>query len=75
MMAYDYGILCNSTSIRNTQANAFVERVHHNIGNITCTFKIQEMDLDNENLREGILALIIFAIRSTVHTTTQHTQS
>ena len=53
MMAIDYGIPCNSISVRNPQANAFVERVHQTIGNIIRTFKIQEMDLDNENPWEG----------------------
>ena len=33
------------------------------------------MDLDNENPREGTLSSTIFVIRSTVHTTTQHTPS
>ena len=49
--------------------------VHQTIGNIIRTFKIQEMDLDNENPWEGILSSTMFAIRSTVHTTTQHTPS
>ena len=33
------------------------------------------MDLDNENLWEGILSSTIFAIRSTEYTSTQHTTS
>ena len=33
------------------------------------------MDLDNENPWEGILSSTMFTIRSTVHTTTQHTLS
>ena len=73
MMANDYRIPCNSISVRNPQANAIVERVHQTIGNIIRTFKIQEMDLDNENPWEGILSSTMFTIRSTVHTTTQHT--
>ena len=52
-----------------------MERVHQTICNIIRTFKIQEIDLDNENLWEGILSSTIFAIRSTVHTTTQYTPS
>ena len=75
MMANDYGIPCNSISVRNSQSNAIVERVHQTTGNITCSFKIQEMDLDNENPWEGILSSTIFAIRTTVRTTTQHTPS
>ena len=75
MMANDYGILCNSISVRNPRANAIVERVHQTIGNFTCTFTIQQMGLDNENPWEGILSSTMFAIQSTVHTTTQHTPS
>ena len=40
IMANDYGILCNSISVRNLQANAIVESVHQTIGNIILTFKI-----------------------------------
>ena len=60
---------------KNPQANAIVERLHQTIGNIIRTFKIQQMDLDNENPWEGILSSTMFAIRSTVHTTTQRTES
>ena len=40
-----------------------------------CSFQIQQMDIDNENLWEGILSSTMFAIGSAVHTTTQHTPS
>ena len=53
----------------------FVERVHQTIGNIIHTFKIQQMDLDNENPWEGALSSTMFAIRSMVHNTTQYTPS
>ena len=33
------------------------------------------MELDNVNPWEGILSLIMFAIQSSAHTTTQHTLS
>ena len=75
MMASDYRILFNSISVRNPQVNTIVERVHQTIGNIICTVKIQEMDLDDENPWEGILSSTMFAIQSKVHTTTQHTPS
>ena len=75
MMENDYRISCSPISMRNPQANAIVERVHQTIGNIIRTFKIQEMDLGNENPWEGILSSTMFAIRTTVYTTTQHTPS
>ena len=65
MMANDYEIPCNFMKVRNPQANAIVKRVHQTIGNIIRTFKIQEMNLDNENYWEGILSSTMFAIRST----------
>ena len=75
MMANDCRIPCKSISIRNLQVNAIVVRVHHIIGDVIHTFKIQQMDLDNENPWKGILSSTTFAIRSTVHTTTRHTPS
>ena len=75
MMANGYGISCNSISVRNLQVNINVNWAHHTIGKIIRTFKIQQMDLDNENTWEGILSSTMFAIQSTVHTVTQHTPS
>ena len=74
-MANECRILCNTISLRNPQANAIVEIPHQTIGNINLTFEIQQMYLDNENPWEGILSSTMFAIWSTVHTTTQHTPS
>ena len=48
MIAGDCGIPCSPISVRNPQANSIVERVHQTIGNIKCTFYIQEIDLDDE---------------------------
>ena len=75
MMANDYGIPFNSISVRNQQANEIVERVHQTIGIIIRTFKIQQMNLDKKKPWKGILSSTMFAIRSTVHTATQHTPS
>ena len=72
MMANDYGIPCNSISVRYPKANTIVDRVHQTIGNIIHTFKNQQMDLDDENAWEGTLSSTMFAIRSTVHSTTQY---
>ena len=75
MMVNAYGILFKSISVRKSQANAIMERVHQSIGNVICTFNIKKMDLDDENPWEGILFSSMFAIRSMVHTTSQHTLS
>ena len=75
MMLNDYRILCSPISIRTSQANTIVERVHQTIGNIIHIFYIQKMDLDNENPLEGILSSTMFNLRSTAHTIIQHTPS
>ena len=69
------GFQYNSISSRNPQANAIIERVRQIIGYIIHTFKIQPSDLEDENPWEGILSPTLFAIRSMVRTTTQHTSS
>ena len=73
MIASDYRITCNPINTRNSQTNIIMESVHKTIVDIIHTFKIQEMDLDNENPWEGILTSTMFVIWSTVHTTTQCT--
>ena len=69
----DYGIELKHITTRNPQANAILERVHQTIGNIIRTMNIQQMVLDDENPWDGILASTMFALRATVHTTTQFT--
>ena len=69
----DYGILIRPITTRNPQANAILERVHQTIGNIIRTFKVNKMVLDDENPWNGILATTMFALRATVHTTSQYT--
>ena len=73
MMSKDYDIKVRPITARNPQANAILERVHQTIGNIIRTFKVQNMVLDDVNPWDGILAATMFALRATVHTTTQHT--
>ena len=55
MMANIYGKLFSPISTRNPLANSIEGRAHQAIGHIICTYKIQEMDLDNESPWEGIL--------------------
>ena len=73
MIINDYGITVKQITSRNPQANAILERVHQTIGNILRTFKVQNMVLDDKNPWDGILASTMFALRATVHTTTQYT--
>ena len=73
MLTYDYGITRKPITARNPQANAILERVHQTIGNILRTFQINNSELDTNDPWNGILSAVIFAMRSTVHTTTQAT--
>jgi len=69
----DYGIKKRRITVRNPQANSIVERVHQTISNILPTFKIHDTTVDEEDPWSGLLTPTVFTIRSTVHTTTQHT--
>jgi hypothetical protein len=69
MVKNDYGLKIKPITTRNPQANAIIERVHQTIGNIIRTFNVQAMDTNDP--WTGILAATMFAIRATVHTTTQ----
>jgi hypothetical protein len=73
MIKNDYGIKRKPITVRNPQANAIVERIHQVIGNIICTFKLQENYLDEADPWKGILSATAFAVQSTYHTTLQKT--
>ena len=75
MITNDYGITVKPITSRNPQANAILERVHQTIGNILRTFKVQNMVLDDKNPWNSILTSTMFALRATVHTTTQYTSA
>ena len=47
--------------------------MHQTTGNTLRTFKAQNMVLDEENPWDDIFAFTIFALRATVHATTQYT--
>ena len=67
----DYGITIKPITVQNPQANVILELVHQTISNIIRTMKAQDMFLDDENPWNGILASTMFALRTTVHTTTR----
>ena len=74
MVTEDYGVKKRPITKRNPQANAIIERVHQTIGNMIRTFSAQSnTGLDEEDPWSGILTAVAFAIRSTIHTTTQAT--
>ena len=71
MLEQDYGITRRPITTRNPQANSILERAHQTIGNILRTFQLNNHELNDA--WDGILSAVIFAMRSTVHTTLQAT--
>ena len=69
----DYGITRCPITTRNPQANSILERAHHTIRNILRMFQVNNHELDQNDPWSRILSAVIFAMRSTVHTTTQAT--
>lgn len=68
----DYGLRKKPITARNPQANSIIERVYQTVGQMLRTYC--EQDTDNlTNPLEGILAAVSFALKATVHTTTQCT--
>jgi hypothetical protein len=63
MIENDYGIKRKGTTVWNPQANAILERMYQNIGNISWTFSKE--NLDEENQWGGIIAAMMFAVRAT----------
>ena len=73
MLEQDYGITRRPITTRNPQANSILERAHQTIGNILRTFQVNNQQLEQNDPWDGILSAVIFAMRSTVHTTMQAT--
>ena len=70
MISNNYGIKVRPPiTTKNPQANTLLDRVHQTIGNILCTFKIQNMSLDDKNPWDGKQVSTMFALRTTVHPT------
>jgi hypothetical protein len=73
MIKEDYAIKAKPITVRNPQANAIVERVNQEIGNIIRTFELESNCLDEEDAWKGILSATAFAVQSTFHTTLRNT--
>ena len=73
-MDKEFNLDVKPTTVRNPQANAILERVHQTIGNMIRTFQVYNRDdLDEEDPWSGILSAVMFAMRSTYHTTLEAT--
>ena len=75
MYVSDYKIPFNSISTIYLQAIEIVERVDQIFGNITHTFIVLEIDLEDEKPWEGIISSTTFITRSIVHTSTRQPPS
>ena len=65
----DYGLKSKPITTRNPQSNAIIERMHQTIGNIIRTFDVS--NIVNNYPWSGILAVTMFAVRTTYHTILQ----
>jgi transposase InsO family protein len=70
-----YGITRKPITTRNPQANAMVERAHQTLHNMISSQQIKTKDDLPNGTWDGILSAVAFAMRATVHTTTQATPS
>ena len=70
IMKDEFNLEVKTISVRNPQANAIIERIHQTIGNMIKTFQVNAKDdIDEEDPWSGILSAVMFALRSTYHTT------
>ena len=73
MIEKDYGITFWPITTQNPQENFILERAHQTISKILRIFQVNTSELDLDDPWSGILSAVIFAMQSTVHTTTQAT--
>jgi hypothetical protein len=65
-----YGIHRKGICVRNPQANAVIERIHHTVGKIIWTLDIQNCDdLHDNDPWSGMLSATMCAIKATFHST------
>ena len=69
-MREEFNLKVKGISVRNPQAKAVIEKLYQTIGNMIKTFQVYNRDdLDEEDPWTGILSAVMFAVRSTYHTT------
>ena len=75
MVKNEYGITKKPITAKNPQANGIIERIHQKMGNMICTFQVQDVELDEQDPCTGILGVVTFATRATIHSTLTSTPS
>eukprot|EP00957_Ditylum_brightwellii_P036434 2758683-Ditylum_brightwellii.AAC.1 len=73
MILKDYGVKKKPIAVRNPQANCIIERMRQIIGNMIRSFEVHSTNIDEKYPWMGILSVVRFATRATVHTTMQAT--
>jgi hypothetical protein len=61
-----YGIIAKSTTIKNPQANAFVERIHQVMSDALRKMELNERRFDDITIN-AVLQSIAYGLRSTYH--------
>ena len=61
MVERDYGITRKPMTTRNPQAKSIIECIHQTIGNMTRSFQIGQLEIDEQDPWSGILATTMFA--------------
>eukprot|EP00957_Ditylum_brightwellii_P211095 15365742-Ditylum_brightwellii.AAC.1 len=69
MTLKDYGAKKTPTTVRNSQPNSIIARIHQLIGNMIRSFKVHSTDIDEKDPWTGILSALRFATRATLHAT------
>ena len=69
MIQKDYVIAKKTITTRNSQSNVIIKRLHQTIGNMIQTFRVHKTKLDEEDPWSGILRAVMFATRTTFHST------
>jgi transposase InsO family protein len=72
-MCLNYGIKGKTSTTYNPQSNGIIERVHQVLGDSLRTFELEEQELNKDDPWSPFLSAVVFAIRSTYHTTLEAT--
>ena len=71
MIEQKCGIKTKPASSGNPQANTIIEIIYQVLGNLVCTYNLQETYVDEADPWMGILATAAFAVQITYHWTKQ----
>ena len=73
MIKVDYQIKRKPATTKNPQSNSIIERIHQTLGDMLRTFELPNSEIEGDMALNGIFSAIMFAVRSTYHTTLKAT--